>query len=405
MTLANEMNSEIPSTDAEPGESIEESLFAVIREHEGDGTTETGEEVQGESEGDAPADKSGAREERPGESELSAHARALAAGRKKRRQVVEGKELAGKKAPLEDGAQAREDSKQGAAGATNAGERLEAPQSWNSDARAEFAKLPEVGKRQVVSMWGKMDAHFTQTSQELAREKTKYGEIEKAVAPFVEEWGIRGLSPEAAIRELAASYSFIRRDRVAAYSHLLAKAGVTLEMIQAKRQGHGTVHATMTAQNSQNYLTPEEVDRRVEAKFQERARAESSATAVQEVESLKSETLADGRDAYPELREANSIERLQPLVSDIRKTNPNLSWREVFIRGINALRLLNGNGSHAPSNPRLPQAQNTDPFQRARAASVSVRPRGGSRVVVEEAQPGESVEQSIRATMQSYGQL
>ncbi len=402
MTIENETGSEELRNEEELGleekpESVEDSILRSIEELEGN-APEADEGIQGD-EG-----------EKPEAAKVSASeaARVLAAQKKPKKQVIEAKDLQPEK-PVKKEEQAQQTGK------------LEAPVGWDVKDKEEFEKLPEPAKRQSLAFWGRMNKVFTQGTQELGRLKSKYGgldEVESSYKPVLDRYGvdfIRGT------KELWGTQASLLTDRDKTLLEIIEKNGTTLEQLYNVREARlrgGQPPAYQPQQQQQPqvpYLTPEDVDRRVEQRLQAQSHQQVLQYEAQELESVRNERDSSGRYLYPELWDSNNmaenywnsetISGVKPLYERLRKTQPDLSPGEALKRAIQVQRIADGNipSSPSPQAQRLPNA-NTNDIARARAASVSIRSRGNHAIsTTQAANLGESVEQSIERAIAELG--
>lgn len=379
-------------------ESVEDTILRSIEEL-GDEGTETDEGLQGNQ---------GQENAKP-QISASEAAKILSESKKgRKRQTVEAKDLQ------------PERKVEGQAPDATA-EDLRAPQAWDLTAKEQFAKLPEVAKKEALAFWSRLDKHFTNGSQEIARAKQKFGGLETVEQTYQQHLDRHGIDFITGTRALWATHQEIAQDRLAGLTKLLRQNGVTPEDLYRYQQGQGQQapqQQQFQGQQQNPPLTQADIDRivqaRLESGFQQREQQQAVHSDAEQLEQLRNAVGPDGRHLYPELWdnqnfEANywnssTIERVKPLVEAARKTQPGLSIAEATKRAVNTLRLLDGstNGSPSPTGPRLPT--NTNEIARARAASVSIRSRGNHEIPTGgRASAGESVEQSIARAIAELG--
>ncbi len=80
-------------------------------------------------------------------------------------------------------------------------EPTEAPNSWGTDAKDEWAKLPPEMQDVVAARESQREAHFTQKQQELSTGLTEVDNIRQAVKPYSQAWREEGLMPSQVIGE------------------------------------------------------------------------------------------------------------------------------------------------------------------------------------------------------------
>lgn len=375
MTIDLETNLETSSTDDET-ESLDASLLASIQDLSGDdGTTETDQAIVGSESEEKP--KSSAEQ-------ASEAARILASARKRTPKIgADGKPV--EAAPVE-----RQP--------LQAVKKLEPPYRWPVDKKEWFLKQPAEAQEEMAKGWQQMEAHFTKGTQELNRQKQRYAELERVVTPYVQKWNIKGMTDVQVMAELCATQDLFSKDAVEACELVLQKSGVTPEQLIARRGGAQATpqqHAPVPQQN--NILTAEDVSRIVNQTLQGANTQQAQSAAVVEVQGVRNEIGADGKYSYPELWSDDYLERVKPLVADLRKTQPNISWADATRKAVSTLRYHDGYGSPSPATPRVTSQED---INRVKGASVSIRGRGNVSIPTQtQAKNGESLSESIEATI------
>lgn len=367
---------ETPEVEQPETESVADSVRAAMRELGGE-DEEADQNLQG-SEG----------EEGPTAEETANAARTLAKSKKKR-QTVEAKDLdLGKKAKKQEPVL----------------ERIEPPLRFPVDKKEWFNRQAREVQEEVARAFREQEAYFTKNSQEIAREKSRYSEVNQIVDTYLPKWGISGLTPQAAVAELCATQDWIMENPIAAYSHMLEKSGLSPEDLIAARDGQSQAPQQRNTQDPAFLALQEKIDSLYSRIDQQHQSQEQQAlhAAVSEVDAVRRETTADGTYLYPELWDQAQLQRVQPFVEDLRKTQPGISMAEATKRAIFTLRVLDGKtGSPSPTSQKLP----TQELNKLKSAAVSVSGRGnGLAPVTGMAHKGETVAESLRAVMAGFNQ-
>lgn len=282
------------------------------------------------------------------------------------------------------------------------GGKYEAPARFPVELKETFNKMSADVQKETVDFWGKIEERFTKGSQDIARYRQRYGELEKVIGHYVPQWNLSGMSDVQAVAELCATQDLIMKDPIAGVFTLMAKTGITPQMLHDYQQSGGKGITPAQNGNAQKNigLTREDVFSLMQEFQQGNQAATANQQAANEILELRKEISGDGRYLWPELWDDNQLSRVKPLVADFRKTQPNISWAEASKKAVQAIRYLDGKiGSPSPLDPRLNREQE---IAKAKAASVSVRGRGGVNVPSAfSAKQGEKVEDSVRAAYQS----
>lgn len=362
-------------------ESAEESARAILDELGAFSDEEADKSVSGSE---------GQEAEEPAKVDASEAARILANSKRgnkgKKRQVVEAKELDAANAALVEGS-------------TPA--RIEPPARFPVEKKEWFNRQPREVQEEVTKGWGEIESHTTKMWQELNRQSQRYGQLEQVVNHYLPQWGMRGMTDVQAISELCAAQDMIIKDPLKAYDLMLRKSGITPEQLYEYRNGNGAQNVQPAPQPQNNFLTREELLRTLAERDQFIQGQSALGAAQAEIRQVQNELNSEGGYLYPELHSEAHLQRVKPLVEDLRKTQPGISWAEATKRAVHTLRLLSGNvGSPSSNGSRLPQQSD---IERARAASVSVRPRGNGVIpTTTRAKPGESARESAEAVLAMF---
>ena len=383
MTTENETNPETLENDeveTVERESVEDTINEVLSELSGESNeTETDKNVQRDK---SPTTK------QPTSKEASEAARILAKSKQKgkKRTVVESTDL--------DAANVKEEDE-------TPPPAIEPPARFPVEKKEWFNKQPREVQEEVTKGWNEIEAHTTKLWQELNRKSSRYSQLEQVVNHYMPGWNLKGITDVQAIAELCAAQDVLIKDPEAGAELLLKKIGITPEQLIARRSGTNGHSQQYQQQPQQNLLTAEQVEEIIERKNQQSQQHYAINSAANEIEMVRRETEADGRYRYPELWDAQYLQRVKPLVEVTRKTQPNVSWAEATKRAVQTLRIHEGKvGSPSSYDPRLSQDQE---IAKAKAASVSIRGRGNPSIPsITQGKPGESVEDSVRAVFGSF---
>ena len=387
------------------GPSIEESIAAAFDELENEGTDEPEAEqgIQG-NEGQEP--------EKPALSASEA-ASILAKskgqkGKGAKRQTFEAEELKGQKGGREPKPQEAQPA-----------EEYHPPQAWDMSAREEFHKLPPVAKKETLAFWKRLDAHFHNGSQELARGKQKYGRLEEVENYYRPHLDQNGIDFAEGTRQLWGSHHEITnpQTRIQGIDKVLRANGVTPEQLYQYRQSMGgqpQQQQNYSQQPAQPLLTRDQIAPIIRQELEQYQTQTAQSADADELQQLRNQVGQDGRAIYPELWDNQNLQanywnvgylqRVQPLVEYERKSHPGISVAEATKRAIQLLRLRDGQQSGTPA-ASIPRLTTTDPetIRKARSANVSLRGRGNGAIpTVTAAKRGETVEESL---FRSYDQL
>lgn len=283
---------------------------------------------------------------------------------------------------------------------------LSAPQSWKIEEKDWFNKQPREAQQAILRREAERDAYFTKTSQELQRERQKFGECNQLLEQAALEWGHNGITPASGLSQLLAMQKLLATDTKQGLAKIMQLNNVTIHDLADYVQQGGQQSYQPQPQQQQNIpLTPDAIRQMILETQQQQAEQAYLQQAAADVESMALENGPTGQPVWPELRQPMQVERVKSLVKDlVERTHPGISIVEATKRAIFTIRTLDGtlNGSPAAAiSPRLPTQAND--LARAKGAAVSVRGRGNASVSnTYQAKPGERVEDTIRATLAQF---
>jgi len=219
-------------------------------------------------------------------------------------------------------------------------EDYDLPISYKKDVRELVKKLPkgyeELGKA------------FVKRAKEVEREKVKnYSELQsktafaaklsKAVEPYLEHWQAKGIVPEIGLSRAAKLDYLVATDPIAAAKFVMQIANLKkidldtdeLEAInEAKKQVGQQTHLP-----TQQALSQDDIRRIIQ---EETGRASQIQTNTQDnlktIERLVSEKSVDGKDKYPQLKDDDFVNSMNPLVTSLlRDPTNNLSFEQAML--------------------------------------------------------------------------
>ena len=104
------------------------------------------------------------------------------------------------------------------------GKTIAPPSSWSATAKAEFAKLPEVIRQEVLKREADIERGKAQWDQKAAR----LNRLDAVLAPRTERFRLAGIDEAHAVQALLAAQDLLERDPVSGLSYLARQYGVDL---------------------------------------------------------------------------------------------------------------------------------------------------------------------------------
>lgn len=273
-------------------------------------------------------------------------------------------------------------------------DELEPPQDWTQTGKSWFEQLPDEAKREITKTSKQYQAHTTRLWQDLNRGIKDYGEIKTTIDTYLPRWGAVGVSSGQAIAQLAAAQDYIAKNPVDGIDRLLRTSGITPEQLIAYRNQASS--ANNFEQNNNSALTATINELQNWKQQQEQAGYEQMVNSIsQEILSVQAEKDQSGRIKYPKLNDPQFLQRVEPLVTTLRKTNPAMTWGECTRRAYISLE----GGSPSPQMSGLPQAA-TKQNVRTRPAATAAKSRGSvSGATMSARDVPKSIEDTLRLAL------
>jgi hypothetical protein len=117
-------------------------------------------------------------------------------------------------------------------------EAIEPPSNWPEQEREFFGELPPELQHAYMSRAQHMTADYTRKTQALAQERQQiaglrqtFGELERTIAPHVQQWALNGMAPAQAVSQLIALSDFATRDPREFIKYFAGIRGVDLQQL------------------------------------------------------------------------------------------------------------------------------------------------------------------------------
>lgn len=324
-------------------------------------------------------------EEKP--NDISEAARKLASAKRgKKRQTF---------VPAPDGSEAPAAAGEAPAATT---EKYEPPAAWTAADKEQFYKLDPLSQKNSLTWFKNAQAHSTRLWQEMNTEKSRAKEIAEVADEYIPKMKLPpGMTKGQVVKQLFEYQKAINEDDVGSIVEMMRHRKLTLHDLQARIQGQTEAPTRQAQQPQQSLLTPEEVDRRVEERLNQRFQTQAAESATEDVRKVQRE-MQNGSFVWPELHDAAYIQRIQPLISYFRGNNPDLGWGEVYKLAVKHDRQVRGVASPATPSPTSSRLT-PETAQSIKQASSSLRSRGGNGAIprMSEPKPNESARESAEA--------
>jgi hypothetical protein len=207
---------------------------------------------------------------------------------------------------------------------------LAAPERLPAGQKAIFDKLPKGLKREANKLFKAYEGSLTQAQQEAAKNRA----IQEAIAPYIPEWGMRGVSPAQGIAQLAAAQAKLTNPdksiRKNSFKLLMRQSGLTAQdLADDGEQVSRTQEASPVISQLQDKIQQLESYIGSQQATNEQAQVKPIIDELESVRQEIDETSGDYR--YPELHnEAFLQQTVKPLVSAIKGSVAGISWADAL---------------------------------------------------------------------------
>lgn len=195
------------------------------------------------------------------------------------------------------------------------------PSSWSADFKARVSKLPPAEQQYLAERERQRDDDYRRKTEEVAKARKAYGEIEHVVGPRAARLQAQGVSPTEAIGRLFAAQDALDRDPISACKTILQSYGLSPEHLTGQEApNNDPVYSSLNSQIS-------ELRGMLEGQ-QAQARTQYLKALETEVEEFRNEKDAQGNPIRADMSQVE--DDMAELIPILRKRNPSWSNREVL---------------------------------------------------------------------------
>lgn len=237
---------------------------------------------------------------------------------------------------------------------------IKPPSTWTVEGKEFFLKQPPEVQKELLKRSTDMERHFHQVTQEAARVRNEYADIDEAIKPYEAKWHLEGVSRGQAIRSLAAAHAYLEQDLKGGLEWIAKSYGTSLAALAAAEEGESPINSTNS--NLQPLMAKIQSLEEKLSQQEQASRASSQNSLVSELHAVRDEVGQDGKYLRPELHDESFVQKLVPVMQGLVQAYPGESPRVLLARAYTAA---------TGKNPQRVQAQNGH-TQKARQASLSV---------------------------------
>ena len=274
-------------------------------------------------------------------------------------------------------AQARPVPSEQRAPTAGADDNIPPPAALNADEKQWFNKAPKEARQAVARILGNAIPRVHQAMTQADRTYKEASEMLEAVKPHLQSWGMKGVSPGSAVRQLTAVNNYLIEKREEGVAQLAEAMGLDkgkLAQMLTGQQGGGEAGS--------NYQLPKELTKELEESRMFRERFASAVNQqnearnyevgrkiASEIQTLLDEQDGHGTYRYPKLHDPAYRDAMGPTWLSISNNRPEMPFRDVVRAAYQAIEGI-------PPPATNGAAQRPQQLQTTRSAPISVRGRG-----------------------------
>lgn len=195
--------------------------------------------------------------------------------------------------------------------AESALEAIAPPQNWPAEEKKFFGALPPTLQHAYMNRARSLMADYTKKTQEIARVRQNYAELDRLIQPRAQAWAVAGMSPSMAVTQLLALSDFASAKPLEFIQYFAEQRGIDLsKAIGNAQQGQGgyvdpqirALQEQLATVKRESDQVRQEQTRRLEAAKAERQQQATEQLARQ-IEQFATATDAKGRLVNPYFNE------------------------------------------------------------------------------------------------------
>jgi len=249
-----------------------------------------------------------------------------------------------------------------------------APNRFSADTKEAWEKFPPEIQAEAARMFREHQGRFTQGQQQLAQAEKEARHLVEAVRPYYTsnpELAEAGISESALVAQLIGNHQLLMNPETSAST--LTRIGKSLGFdVELSRDG-STVSASQNGasfENNPQFQSLQQQNSQILSWIEQRQVQEAAQPILEEINEVQDEVDASGNFLYPETHKREFLQYAKPLVSELKRTHPGISYGEALKHVVQQARQSFGYSPQA-SSTGLPVKNN----QKAVSAAKTVRGR------------------------------
>lgn len=219
---------------------------------------------------------------------------------------------------------------------------IDPPANWPQQEQEFFKELPPALQHAYLDRARHMMADYTRKTQEVARVRQGYAELERTISPHVQKWALNGMGPSQAIQQLIALSDFATERPQEFLQYFANLRGVDLNALaNQKAQADEYIDPQVHALRQQLSGVQAQLNQTVQQQqaAQQAAQRQQYVQTYQAVdngiENFASQTDQNGKPLYPyfnELEEDMALEISSGRAQNLHEAYERAKWSNPYTR-------------------------------------------------------------------------
>lgn len=217
---------------------------------------------------------------------------------------------------------------------------IDPPANWPQQEQQFFKQLPPALQHAYLDRARHMMADYTRKTQEIARVRQGYQEMERVISPHVQKWALNGMGPAQAMQQLIALSDYATNSPTEFLKYFANLRGIDLHSL-VNPQEEEYVDPQVAVLRQQLAGVQAQLNQTAQAQMQAQQAAQQQqyhqafTVTNDAIENFASQVGPDGKPAYPyfnELEEDMAIEIESGRASTIHEAYERAKWANPYTR-------------------------------------------------------------------------
>lgn len=217
---------------------------------------------------------------------------------------------------------------------------IDPPANWPQQEQQFFKELPPALQHAYLDRARHMMADYTRKTQEIAKVRQGYQEMERVISPHVQKWALNGMGPAQAMQQLIALSDYATNSPVEFLQYFANLRGIDLNQLTNRQEEEyvdpqvATLRQHLAGVQAQLNQTMQ-MQQQAQQLQQQQQYAQAFNVTNENIENFASQIGPDGKPAYPyfnELEEDMAIEIESGRASTIHEAYERAKWANPYTR-------------------------------------------------------------------------